>query len=261
MKKNHTIILTVSFLLSISFFKNVAAKEIIYLNGTGAAMSVMKIIAISFEKKNPSIQIKISSAVAGSGGGIRGLLANKLDVAISARALKPDEQKQGLKQWVFARSAFVFAVSKKNTQESHLTLQKLVDIYSGKTIHWPDGNRLRLILRPKADSDTLMLRAMSGSMDQAMTDQQCANMLESIEGSFSTSMLSLIIAEKRQLKVLPIDGVYPSHETVKNGSYPYHKKFRVITVTRPRASIQTFVNYLKSSEVVKILANNGSEAL
>jgi len=79
---------------------------------------------------------------------------------------------------------------------ANLAIQDIFDIYSGKKTIWPDGQRLRLILRPLTDSDTEILLNMGPDMEQAVksahqrdgikiaiTDEESADAIQSTPGA------------------------------------------------------------------------------
>jgi len=146
----------------------------------------------------------------------------------------------------------------------------LADIWSGKTTAWPDGGRLRLILRPESDSDTDVLKRISPALAQAIknalsregmkiaiTDVESADAIETIQGALGTSTLALLISEKRPLKALSLDGVMPSPKTIANGSYPHFKSIYVVTGAKPSEPTEEFMAFLRSISGREILAQMG----
>ena len=152
-----------------------------------------------------------------------------------------------MKARVLGRTAFVFVVS---AQHPLFFFFPPPPPPPGKTLTWPDGGRVRPILRPPLDSDTTFLRKMSPAMDQAVTeaharpgmrvaatDGEAADAVEGVPGAVGTSTLALIAAERRPLKALAINGVRPTAESVGNGSYPYVKTLYLVCRTpRPVSS-------------------------
>jgi phosphate transport system substrate-binding protein len=150
-----------------------------------------------------------------------------IDIGRAGRHLNPEELSMGLKEVKYAKSPFVF-VTAKNGKGMDLTHEMIVGIYRGDIRKWPDGTPIRLILRPEGDVDTIMLKGISHDMREAvgkaqarkgmtiaMDDQENADKLEKIKGSFGTSTLTQIISEKRALTVLPLNGITPDLGTLK----------------------------------------------
>jgi phosphate transport system substrate-binding protein len=89
------------------------------------------------------------------------------------------------------------------------------------------------------------------------TDQQAADALEKRPTAIGISALSLILAEKRPFKMIPLNGVTPSVETLKSGQYPLSKSLYMITKTPKTKDVQAFVKFIQSSEGRKILWQTG----
>jgi phosphate transport system substrate-binding protein len=196
-------------------------------------------------------------------------LHGAIDVGVSGEPPTEAEAKQGALAIEYAKTPFVFATSNQNAV-SGLTVKELVEIYSGKTTAWPDGQRLRLVLRPEGDSDNRVLRAISPVMDEAVkkalsragmkiavTDQDSADAIHTIPGALGTSTLALIISENRPLKALSIDGVLPSPRTIADGSYPYFKPMYIVTRPNPSELTKLFIAFVRSDAGRRILARLG----
>jgi len=228
----------------------------------------MEALAKAFERAHPDQKVIVVPGL-GSRGAKKALMAGSLDIAVSADPLTAAERDQEFGAFDYARSPYVFITSRAHAA-SGLSMKELVDIYNGTTTTWPDGSRLRLILRPPLDSDTTALRAISPAMDRAVqaalsrpgminapSDQDAVDAIEHLPGAFGISTLGLLISEKRSVKVLAIDGVVPSTKAMAEGAYPYFKTLRVITRRTPPPPVQRFLEYLQSPRAHEILSTLG----
>ena len=75
----------------------------------------------------------------GSSEGIKRLLAEQLDIALSSRPLSKTEKEQGLREETVAYDATIIAVNKN--LDVKLTLEQLEKIYTGKVTNWKDINQ------------------------------------------------------------------------------------------------------------------------
>lgn len=241
------------------------------IGGTGCAIATMQTLGMAFSKIHPEATVVITPSL-GSSGGIKAMLAGSIDLAISSRDLKPAERAQGVQASEYARTPFVFAVSPRNSVAA-ITTNELVRIYSGDSTLWPDGKKLRLILRPPEESDTDIVKSMSPEMNRAMqialaregmiraiTDQDSADKLEKIPGAIGTSTLAQIISEQRALKPLILNGVTPSLDTLAEGKYPYFKTLLMVSSPKPSPLTQAFIAFVHSAAGRQILAKNGQLA-
>lgn len=243
-----------------------AIADTIRAGGTGSALGTIKILAKAFEASRPDMNIIVVYAL-GSSGGIKAVAADALDIGLSGRPLKPTERAQSLTEQEIARTPLVLA-----SMRTHVgfTLNELARIFDGTLRTWPDGSPLRPILRPQSDSETALLRAISPEMDHsltaayarqgvhtAITDQDSADAIERIPGAFGTSTLSLVLSERRKIKVLPLNGVTPSVAALARGDYPYFKPLYVIARQNPPEPVRAFVAFIQSAQGAQILRDNG----
>ena len=240
----------------------------IRIAGTGGIIRTLTLLAAAYQRETPGAQIVLLPAL-GSRGAKKGLTIDAVDIAFVAEPLSPAEAEQGLVTFEYATTALVFATADPATPE--MTYQALVDIYAGKLTRWPDGRRLRLIVRPAGDSDNAVLRNISPLFREAVeaalkrdgmlvaaTDQDAADAIASVPGALGTTTLALIVAEKRPLTPLALDGVTPSIETITSGRYPHTKTIHVIArhpEARPAAA--AFVRFLKTPNARAIVAGTG----
>jgi phosphate transport system substrate-binding protein len=258
--------------LSFAFPAVVSAAEVIKLGGVGSALGTMRLLSAAFERSHTGIKVVLLSSL-GSTGGIKAAASGAIDIGLSGRPLNDEERGQGVIETEYAQSPFVF-VTYKNNNVSGLNTGELIDIYKGKRQMWPDGSRIRLVLRPASDIDTKIVSKISPAMGQAVkialsrpgmimaiTNQESDETVEKTPGAIGASTLTQIISEKRSLKILSFNGVDPSLKNLAQGSYPLVKRFFVVTKPAPPPSAQKFIDYIRSREGRKILEDNGNIAV
>lgn len=264
-------ILTAFMLSAIGSLHAADKGTVITIGGTGCALGSMKEAARVFQGKHPEITFHFAPSL-GSSGGIKAVLAGALDLALSARPLSDDERKQGATSMEYARTPFIFVTSHKG-KELDLTLEQLVSIYTGETKAWPDGAPLRVVLRPVGDMDTAYLKGMSPAMDKAVqaalsregmvvavTDQEAADTIGRIRGGFGALTLTQLVAEKRPLTVLRMNGTAPSLQALADGSYPYYKTLSLVIGPKTNRETQAFIKFINSPEGRAVLTRTGNLA-
>ncbi|MEO5351437.1 MAG: substrate-binding domain-containing protein, partial [Magnetococcus sp. YQC-3] len=198
----------------------------------------------------------------GSSGAIKALTNNQLDLAVTGRPLKKEEEATGLTQVWLGRSPFLFVVQHA-APVIQTTLAQLSEIYAGRQKSWPDGARIRVILRPVADADSTILANISPAMKEALTeaharrqpgsaladtDVDLADMVERVPGGLGTLALPLILAEKRPLKGLILDGVEPTVAAMESNRYPYVKPAYLVIRADASPAVRALVEFLRSAE-------------
>lgn len=249
-----------------------AQAEAIKIGGTGSGLGSMKLLAQEFNKSRPDAQLIVTPSL-GSTGAIRAVLAGAVDIGISARPVTAQEQGQGVSARAYARTPFVIATGSK-TKTTGLTLSELAQIYSGTTSHWPDGSPIRLVMRPEADADTVVMRAFSAAMNSAIstamtrpglrmadTDQDNADALEQLPGALGATTLTQILTENRALRALTLDRVAPTLQSLAAGRYPYYKTLYLVTGRSPAPLAKDFAAFVRSPAGQAVLAKSGNLAL
>lgn len=248
-----------------------AVAETIRISGTGGAIGTMRILGEAFRKTTPGIRVEILPGM-GSSGSVKAVLAGRLDVGLSARALSGEERAHGIVETRYARTPFVFGVN-STLKMTGLTLEGVAAIFAGKR-DWENGKRIRLVLRPMEDTDTPVLKSMSPAMSAAVdialrrkgmimatTDHDVADAIENVPGAFGGTTLSLVLSEKRAIRILSLEGITPSVRTMAGRSYRYSKTFFMVTKKNPPASVRRFIDFVRSPAGAAILARNGQEAV
>ncbi|MFZ2223614.1 MAG: substrate-binding domain-containing protein [Candidatus Deferrimicrobium sp.] len=256
--------------LLVSGSRTVAA-ETIRISGTGGAMETMRILGEAFRKNNPGIRVEMVTGM-GSSGSIKAVLAGRLDIGLSGRTLNDEEREQGAVETRYAKTPFVFAVN-GTLKITGMTLEGVSGIYAGNR-DWEGGKRIRLVLRSPKDSDVPVLKGMSPAMSAAVdvalrrkgmiiatTDDDAVDIIESVPGAFGGTTLSLVLSEKRALRVLALDGVVPSVRTMADRSYPYSKTFFMVTRKNPSAAVLRFIAFVRSPAGSAILSKYGQAAV
>lgn len=242
--------------------------EEIKIGGTGSALGTMQRLADAYARQQPDAHVNVLPSM-GSGGGIKALLAGAVQIAVSSRPLTEAEIKAGAVPFEYGRTPFVFATSAAS-KVSGITTQNLVEFYGGAAEQWPDGTKVRLVLRPLGDSDSELIKNMSPAMREAksaaegrkgmifsVSDQETASTIERIPGALGPSTLALILSENRALKVLTLDGVVPDVKSIASGSYPLSKQLLLVTGPKTPPEAQAFVAFVRSEAGHEILVRTG----
>ncbi len=254
--------------LLFAFRSPARAAEETRIGGSTAALSTMRLLADKFSQNNPGVKITTIASL-GSVGGIRAVSSGALELAVVSRLLTENERKLGLSQLEYARTPFVFAVSTVS-DVSEVTRQELADIYSGKTVKWPDGTRVRVVLRPANNMNTAIVKGIGPEIEQGVllaqkrpgvqfvvTDQEAADSLERIPGAIGPTTLAVILSERRSLRALKLDGVEPTPANAAAKLYPLYKPLYLVSGAKPSAAAERFVAFVQSAAGRKILSQNG----
>lgn len=248
----------------------VLADEKLMLGGSGNALGSMKLLGSAFEKTHPGITVVMLPSL-GSSGGIKAVSKGAIDIGLSGRTLTDDEKKLELDIAEYAKSPLVFAVKSDNPLSS-LSKNDYIRMLKGDPAIGSSGLRVRPILRPVHDAEVLLLgrvfpdvaeairQAISSRKDVtiAFTAQETADLIEKIPGAIGFTTLNLMRSEKRQMKVLPFDGVAPSAAAIANGSYPLLMDFYLVTKRNPPKRVREFIEFVRSEPGKRLLEQSGN---
>lgn len=150
--------------------------------------------------------------------------------------------------------AFVFFVNKKNPVDG-LTLDQIKAIYRGEITNWNELGGPNKLIYPctrvaGSGSQTTMEKIMKGEMNAKTTP--FAVLGASIGYSFRFYLSGMVSDDN--VKMLSINGVYPSIENIKDNLYPITTKFYVAyRKDNTNENVIKLVDWLKSDEGQKLI--------
>lgn len=172
------------------------------------------------------------------------------------------------------KEAFVFFVNSENPAEG-LTLDEIRDIYSGKTKRWSDlgvsgfGN-IRAFQRDEGSGSQTALIKLMGDTPLAVPPKEeiIGGMGGIIERTadyknyknaigYSFRFYTTEMVKNNNIKLLKINGVYPSEENIANGSYPVSSYFYAVTRSDADESTEKLLSWLETSEAKELIKKTG----
>ncbi len=253
-------ILAVVFLTAGALSSNLChAEDTIRINGSGSALDLMKPLIKAYQETNKNARFKMEKPL-GSSGAVNALLAGALDIAVSSKQLKPEEAAKGALLKKYGKTPLAI-VAEKSVRKTDITTQELEDICSGSMTRWPNNERIRLVLRPEQDIDTKILRSLSPGMNKALdashlrhgmltavTDSEAYTLIAKTPGGLGASGLTSVIVEKLPLKVLTLNGVEPTLQTLASKAYPLAKDIDFIVTPRTSPAALKFIDFAFSPQ-------------
>lgn len=214
-------------------------------------------------KKYPKISITIAGG--GSGIGIKQVSSGLINLANSGRKPTASEIKNGdLKLYRFAIDGIGIIINPKNPI-SNMTTKELQDIFSGKTTNYKSfglkSAPINLYTRDESSATRKVFwkKALvkSDIAKSAMVLSSNAAMKTAIKNDVNgIGIISLGMVDE-SVKLLSVNGISPSLENVKNGSYKVARGLYLLSSGEPKKLAKTFVNYMRSDEGAKIVVKHG----
>ena len=254
-------------LLGLSRRASAGERALLRIGGTGMALATVRQIGDGFVATRPDVAIKVLPSL-GTSGGLAAVADAAIGIALSARALNDAERAQGLRSLTYARTPIAFVSS--HLGMSDVTLSRVASILTGSTLAWPDGAPIRLVRRDPSDADWTLLRGLSADMAAAVTvalgrvglltvatDQENADALERLTGSFGMMSLGQMRAENRKVVLLNLDGEAPDVAAISAGRYKLSRSLYVAWRDPPTPEVAEFLAFLRSQWTSELLIRLG----
>lgn len=255
-----------------------------YLNNVGSDTMVNLALAWAeqYQQDNPQSNLSVSGG--GSGTGIASLINKTTDIANASRKIKSVEianaQANGIEpiEFIVARDAIAIIVN-PNNPISELSLQQLSDIYSGKINNWQElGGEDRPIVRLSRETNSgthvyfLEQVLRLGDKEDKTLFSTNTLLLPSSEvigteirsnpnaigydglGYVTHDMKVVAVADARQVDP---DFIFPSPESVNDGTYPIARDLYMYTAGEPAGFIKNYLEWILSPQAQKIVTKLG----
>ncbi len=232
---------------------------------TDGSTSMSRVIGALGESFEMQTGMKVTYNPTGSGSGIQAVREGRCDIALSSRALKADELAAGLAETVLAYDGIAILVNPENPVRE-LTLAQIADIYTGKIKSWSEvggsDGEIVLIGREANSGTRDGFETVTGTAEQCEYRQELSSngdVITTVANNPNAIGYASLATVKDSVTVLGIDGVAPTEETVRDGSYAVQRPFLLVTRTDAALSdaAQSFFDYATSGEANEIISAAG----
>ncbi len=253
--------------LCLTSFVSAQEKSII-LHVSTTVFPVAQRCAEEFMKENPEVSISVRGG--GSGVGISALIDKVCDIANSSRPMKKEELKTAIskgvdpKANVIANDAISVIVNPSNPI-GNLTTSQIKNIYTGKISNWKElggkDQKIVVVSRDTASGtfecfNEIVLEKEKVKPDALMqaSNQAVADIIKRTESAIGYVGLGYLNSE---IKAVKVNGIYPSKETVLNGTYPISRVLFMYTNGTPKGLVKSFIDFVKSKKGQKLVESEG----
>lgn len=252
--------------LTVSLFAGCGQKSSGGNVSTDGSTSMEKVIGAlgeAFEEENDGVTFTYNPT--GSGTGIQAVYDDRCDIGLSSRQLKDEEKAQGLSETVLALDGIAIIVNPENPVDD-LSLETIAKIYKGEITDWKDAGGTSGQIVP------IGREAGSGTRDgfEAITETEDAcryrqeltstgDVVTTVANNPNAIGYASLASVSDSIRALSVDGVAPSEETVKDGSYVVQRPFVLVTKKDKGLSetAQSFFDHVTSSAASEIITKAG----
>ncbi len=222
------------------------------MSGSTSVQPLAEELTQAFMKENPKVQITVTGG--GSGVGIKDAADGKVNIGNVSRDLK-DSDPKGLVATTIAKDAIVIVVNSKNPADK-LTTDQVKKIYTGAITNWKDigGKNAPIIVNsrtaPSGTFDFFKEKFLGEDNVIATAKQHASNGLvrHAVAGNENAiGFISMGFLDS-SVKAPTLDGVKPTLENAKNGTYKVIRPFVMVTKGAPTGLAKSFLDFVLSSE-------------
>lgn len=243
------------------------------LSGTvtvGGSTSVEGVILSAievFNEENPSVTITYNPT--GSSTGVKSASSGDYDIGLASRDVKESEVNEyKVKGTVFAIDGIAIVINNENPIND-LTVAQIAGISDGSITNWKEVGGL--------DSPIVLIGREAGSgtrdgfesivkVDNCVYNQELTS-TGAIIGAVSQNPNAIGYASlssvSEEVKLIAVEGVIPSDETIKDGTYKIQRNFNFVTSTEKELSVaaKAFYDFVLSDASTEIIQNAGAVSL
>lgn len=246
-----------------------ASAESIVLAGSGTNLPAIRLLVKAFERLHPEIHFAEPTNI-GSDGAVRAVADGAISIGLVSRALIGNEKNLGLTVVPYSRTAVAIGVN-PSVKDEEITYGELNSIYRGDKTTWKDGNKIIVLNREPGESSILLLEENVPGFREVyrdsiknnrwsiiLKDEGMNRKIEAMPYSIGLTDMGAVTTQKLQIKLLKLNGVYPSAKTVINNTYPLYKTLAfVYRPERLTPGMKAYMAYVCSTDGKNILQNNG----
>ena len=232
-------------------------------DGSTSMEKVIGALGESFMEANDGVTFTYNPT--GSGSGIKAVQEGRCDIGLSSRALKAEEEAEGLVGTVLAYDGIAVIVNPENPVED-LSIETIAKFFTGEITNWSDvgGADAEIVLMGReAGSGTRGgFEEIVGVEDACKYRQELTStgdVITAVAQNPGAIGYASLASVKDTVKAVKVEGVTPSEETVKDESYAIQRPFVLVTKdgVELSATAQAFFTYATNGEANEVIAAGG----
>ena len=227
--------------------------------------------AEAFNAQQKDCEVTVTGG--GTGAGITAIAEGRSSIAMASREVTKDEiSKYGdnFRQFAVGYDGVVIAVSKSiyDAGVKQLTSDQVKKIYAGEITNWKE------VGGPDEPILAIAREQGSGTMDtfneDIMGDKSAETPGVNTVAAGNAEVKTAIIGSDKaigylgfdyiqggNIRGLTLDGVAPSVQTIKDGTYKLHRQLFLYTFGEPTPCAQKYIDFVTGPEGQKVAEENG----
>lgn len=233
-------------------------------DGSTSMESVVKALGEAFMEMNPEVTVNYSGT--GSGTGIQSAIDGTCDLGLSSRALKDEEKTNGAVENIVALDGVAVVINPANGVED-LTVEQIAQIFTGEITNWSElggtDGEIAVFGREAGSGTRGAFEEIVGVEDACKYTNEYSStgdVIGNVASNPNAIGYASLSAVDDTVKAVMVNGVAPSEDTVKDGTYEIQRPFVMVTKDGAELSeaAQAFLEFAMSEDAADIIAAAGA---
>ena len=202
-------------------------------DGSTSMEKVIGALGEAFEGQNSGVTFTYNPT--GSGSGIQAVKEGRCDIGLSSRDLKDEEIADGLKATVLAYDGIAVIVNPENPVVD-LDMDSISKIYTGEITNWKDvgGQDAEIVLigREAGSGTRDGFESITKTEDACQYRQELTStgdVITAVSQNPAAIGYASLASVKEQVQTVRVNGVEPTEDSIKDGSYVIQRPFILVT--------------------------------
>ena len=233
-------------------------------DGSTSMEKVIGALGEAFEGQNSGVTFTYNPT--GSGSGIQAVKEGRCDIGLSSRDLKEEEIADGLKATVLAYDGIAVIVNPENPV-ADLDMDSISKIYTGEITNWKDvgGQDAEIVLigREAGSGTRDGFESITKTEDACQYRQELTStgdVITAVSQNPAAIGYASLASVNEQVQTVRVNGVEPTEDSIKDGSYVIQRPFILVTKedTPLSDTAQKFFDFATSVEAAQFISAAGA---
>lgn len=239
------------------------AQATVSTDGSTSMEKVIGYLSEAYMEDNQNVKVTYNPT--GSGSGIQAVSEGRCDIGLSSRDLKDDEKKT-LDSTVVAIDGIAVIVNTQNTV-ADLSVEQIGKIYTGEIINWKEvggqDQPIVLIGREAASGTRDGFESITNTKEKCKYSQELTStgdVIQTVSTNPNAIGYASLASVKDSVKMLTVENVKPSKNTIQDGSYKIQRDFVLVTKKGEKLSdeAQKFFDFATSAAADGLIEKAGA---
>ena len=235
-------------------------------DGSTSMKDVMGVLIETYGEIQKDVTVNYSGT--GSGAGIEAVLAGNVDIGLSSRALKPEEEEKGAVGHTVALDGVAIVVNPASGVED-LSVEQIAQIFKGEITNWSElgGEDAEIAVLGREDGSGTRsafeeIVGVDGECKYTNEYSSTGDVIGNVASNPNAIGYASLSAVDETVKAVKVGGVECSEATIKDGTYEIQRPFLMVTLEGAELSpaAEDFLSYATSADVAEYIAAAGAVA-